>query len=174
MTIVALLSVVSVTVAVTLATAGSSADREDLIRSSGAQALTSVELTDLVKRKGLTAFWLGPISGSKYTLVATDTERVTITYLAGGLGIDNATQRNLVIVTVINGAKIGGLLAYESEVNHVQDLIVTGNTFSYDSLLLDHMKVKIHDSGRHVLVLYPQNRSALSMQTDAEALEKIG
>lgn len=117
---------------------------------------------------------LGPISGSKYTLVATDPNRVTITYLSGGLGINNVTQRNLVIVTVINGAKIGALLAYESEVNHAQDLIVTGNTFSYDSLLLDHMKVKIQGSGRHVLVEYPQIRSALSMQTDAEALGKIG
>lgn len=130
MTIVALLSVVSVTGVVTLATASSNSDRQDLIRTSGAQALTAVELTDLVKRQGLTAYWLGPISGSKYTLVATDADRVTISYLSGGLGIGDADQRNLVMETVADGASKGALLADNSEVNNAHDSTVTGNTFS--------------------------------------------
>lgn len=172
--IVALLSVISVTGAVTLATANSNATRQDLIRRSGAQTLTTVELTDLIVNEKLVAYWLGPISGSRYTIVATQAGIVTISYFSGGHGIDVANQRNLVIKTVTNIASKGALLAYNSEVNNAQDSTVTGNTFSYNVFLLDHMTVQIQGSGYHVHVFYPQTRSALTMQTDAEAMLKIG
>lgn len=173
-TIVAILSVVSVTGVVTFASAGAKADRQDLIRTSGAQALNAEELTHLVKRQRLTAYWLGPISGSTYTIIATDANKVIITYLSGGRGIGNAEQRNLVMETVANDADKAALLASDSEVNNSHDSTVTGNTFSYNRFLLDHMTVQINGSGRHVHVYYPQTRSTLTMQTDAEALEKIG
>lgn len=170
---IALFSVVSMTGVMALTTAESRAAREVLIQTSGAEALTATELTDLVIKEKLIAYWLGPISGSKYTLVANRAGSVTISYLSGGHGIDNPQQRNLLIETTGLGRRSGVLPSEESEIDNATDSTVTGNTFSYDNSLRDHMRVQIKDSEHHVLVVYPQTRTPLIMQTDAEALERI-
>lgn len=170
---IALFSVVSITGVMALTTAESRAARNVLIQTSGAETLTATELTDLVIKEKLIAYWLGPISGSKYTLVANRTGRVTISYLSGGLGIDNPHQRNLLIETTGLGRRSGVLSSEESEIDNATDSTVTGNTFSYDNSLRDHMSVQIKVSEHHVLVVYPQPRTPLTMQTDAEALERI-
>jgi hypothetical protein len=174
LSIVALISVISVTGAMALATEGSNNTRSLLVETSGAQALTAKQLTALVVKEKLLAYWLGPVSGSKYTLIATSSGKVTVSYLSGGLGISDASQRNLVIETTGDGVTPGALLSSESEFNNATDLTVTGNTFSYDKSLVDHMTVQIKADGRHVFVGYPQTRTPLTMQTDAEALAKIG
>lgn len=152
---------------------GSNSARGLLVVSSGAETLSATQLIDFIKKEGIVAYWLGPISGSKYTVVTSDVGKVTISYLSGGLGIDDANQRNLVIETVENEGSKVALLAENSEINNGIDSTVTGNTFSYSKNVLDHMSVQIKGSGRHVFVVYPQTRSAISMQTDAEALMKI-
>lgn len=170
---IALFSVVSITGVMALTTAESKAARKVLIQTSGAEALTAIALTDLVIKEKLIAYWLGPISGSKYTLVANRAGRVTISYLSGGLGIDEPHQRNLLIQTIGFGRRSGVLPSEESEIDNATDSTVTGNTFSYDNSLRDHMTVQIKAGEHHVLVVYPQTRSPLTMQTDAEALERI-
>lgn len=170
---IALLSVVSVTGVMALTTADTKAARNVLIQTSGAEALTETELTGLVVKEKLIAYWLGPISGSKYTLVANRAGRVTISYLSSDLGIDMPAQRNLVLETTGYGRGGGVLVFADTEIDNATDSTVTGNTFSYNRLVMNHMTVQIKDGEHHVLVIYPQARTPLSMQTDAEALERI-
>jgi len=171
---VALVSVVSVTGAMALTTAGMNSSRNSLFETSGAQTLTAKELTDVVVREKILAYWLGPISGSKYTLITDNSGKATVSYLSGGLGIDNPSQRNLVIETTGDGGNPGVLLSRDSEISNATDLTVTGNTFSYDRSFIDHMTVQIKADGRQVFVAYPQTRTPLSMLIDSEALSKIG
>ncbi len=100
--------------------------------------------------------------------------RVTISYLSGGLGIDNPSQPNLVLETTGYGRDSGVLVFADTEIDNATDSTVTGNTFSYNRLVMNHMTVQVKDGEHHVLVIYPQSRTPLTMQTDAEALEKIG
>lgn len=145
-----------------------------LAQRSGAQTLSANELVNLVKEEKLVAYWLGPVSGSKYTLVATSNGLVTITYLSDGAGIDNPYQNNLVFETASNGNLKGVLVAPSTEIDNANVGTVTGDTFSYDKYITDHMTVQIKEKQRQVFVFYPQLHSVLSMQTDAEALQKIG
>ena len=145
-----------------------------LAQKSGALTLTAAELVSVVKKEKLVAYWLGPISGSKYTLVATDNGVVTITYLSGGKGLENPFQNNLVFETVSNGHLKAALVAPNTEVDNAKVKTVTGNTFSYDRYLTDHMKVQIKGKQLQVFVFYPDLHSVLSMQTDAEALQLVG
>jgi len=170
---VAVLSVASATGALAISN-GNSHSLSLLAQRSGAQALSASELVNLVKEQKLVAYWLGPVSGSKYTLVASGNGLVTITYLSDGAGIDNPFQNNLVIETASNGNLKGALVAPSTEIDNAKVGIVTGNTFSYDKYIMDHMTVQLKEKQRQVLVFYPQLHSALSMQTDAEALLSIG
>lgn len=141
---------------------------------SGALTLSANELVALVKSEKLVAYWLGPISGSKYTLVATDNGIVTITYLSGGSGIENPFQNNLVFETVADENLKAALVAPGTEIDNSNVKTVTGNTFSYDRYLTDHMTVKIKGKHLQVFVFYPRMHSVSSMQTDAEALLQVG
>lgn len=145
-----------------------------LAQRSGAVALSADELVDVVRSEKLVAYWLGPISGSKYTLVASGNGVVTVTYLSGGTGIDNPFQNNLVFETVGNNNLKSALVAPSSEVDNARVKTVTGNTFSYDRYLTDHMKVQIKGNPLQVIVFYPHLRSVSSIQTDVDALQRVG
>ena len=169
----ALVSVLAVTGALVFVTSSSNPTRGVLIQSSGAQALSSNQLISLVKDQKFVAYWLGPISGSKYTLVASNGGGVTISYLDAGLGISNPNQHNLVIQTVSGRNDLNALISPIGQIDTARDSTVTGNTFSYNKYKLDHMNVLVRDAKRAVLVFYPSTRSAFTMQIDAEALQRI-
>lgn len=170
---IVLFSAAAVGGAFLLSTANSDKSRT-LAQKSGAVTLTASELVSVVKKENLVAYWLGPISGSRYTLVATGNGVVTITYLSGGSGIENPFQNNLVFETVSNDNLKAALVAPNTEVDNAKVKTVTGNTFSYDRYLTDHMTVQIKGKALQVLVFYPRLHSVLSMQTDAEALLRVG
>lgn len=174
LSIVAIVSVVLVSGVMALSTAAANNTRNLLMETSGAQSLSAEQLTDLVAKEKLLAYWLGPISGSTYTLVANTSGKVTVSYLSGGRGIDDPSKRNLVIDTSGVGVLPGAILSGDSEFTDATDSTVTGNTFSYDRSLADHMTVQVKADGCRVFIGYPQIRSSLTMQTDAEALVKIG
>ena len=168
----ALVSILLVTGLFMFMTNGSNSARGLLIQSSGAAVLTSDQLTKFVKEEKIVAYWLGPISGSKYTIVTTTSGKTTISYLSGGQGIERADQRNLIIET-ITGTHKSALILPTERVDTATDFTVTGNTFSYNKLKLDQMSVRVNAVKKDVLVYYPTLRSPLTMQTDAEALELI-
>lgn len=173
---VALVASLSIASAIGALVISNNINHENLrrVQISGGVTLSATELVDLVKLGKLVAYWLGPISGSKYTLVATGNGVVTITYLSGGSGIDNPFQNNLAFETVSNDNLKAALVAPSTEVDNAKVKTVTGNTFSYDKYITDHMRVQIKGKPLQVLVFYPRLHSVLSMQTDAEALQRVG
>jgi hypothetical protein len=169
----ALGSVLLVSFVLVPVTYGAGSVQHNLAMRSGAVAMSADQLTKLIKQENLTAYWLGPISGSKYSLVTTHTGKIIITYLSNGDGIANLHQSNMVIATVNDKANTSALITDNQELNNANDLVVTGNIFSYNKDNLDHMTVQFRAEKTRVMIFYPGPRSLLSLETDAEGLELI-
>lgn len=69
---------------------------------AGAIALSEGELVNLVKRENLIAYWAGPKSVDKYTLIATSPGEVTVSYVLKNAEINATTQSELVIQTHVH------------------------------------------------------------------------
>ena len=55
----------------------------------GKVALSEQELRDVIAAKKLTVYWAGPLTGAKYTLIATTPGIFYIRYLPGGVGLND-------------------------------------------------------------------------------------
>lgn len=146
---------------------------KDFLKLYGAVSMTAEELTNVLKNQGIGAYWLGPISGSEYTIVKSADGVVVITYLSNGKGILDHQQKNLIFQTEADSYKKEALVSSENRGTNEFDVTVTGNTYSYDRLDPDHMVVKIKGNKSHVRVYYPTSRDAIRMEIDADALQKV-
>lgn len=153
---------------------GTQLDEADrLSRISGAVTLSESQLTQAVKSSGALAYWLGPISGSKYTLVISEEGQAVITYLPNGEGIDKQGERRLIITTDINSNSVGPL---ESQATQVKSLDQTAQgevTYSFDGYVPDHVVITLPNRGGHVRIYYPTTRTADNILLDAQSLIRI-
>ncbi len=145
----------------------------DALRSSGAVALTAKELVQEIKDEKVVAYWLGPISGSTYTLVTTTKGQAIISYLPSGHGIDNAKQHNLIVETRVGHISKGALISTDFEYTNRDDMTSAGNTFSFDTSVMNFMSVGVGKNAHQVMVYYPSIRSYQSMENVAESLVRI-
>lgn len=146
---------------------------QTLLKSSGAKAISADELVSQIKDQNLVAYWLGPISGSKYSLVTTEKGQVVITYLSNGEGISESQIRKLVVVTRVDSEIDRALVNSENIFTNSNEKTNVGNVFSYDTSIMNYMRVDIKNQKQKVLVYYPTPRKATNMQLDAESLIRI-
>jgi len=145
----------------------------DFLKFYGAVSMSAEELIGVVKSEDIEAYWLGPISGSRYTIVRSVDGTVVITYLSDGKGILDHHQKNLIFQTEADTSNKQALVSNENQRTNEFDVSVTGNTFSYDRLDPDHMVVKIKGNKHRVWVYYPTMHDAERMEIDADALQKV-
>lgn len=89
----------------------------DLEKIQGKVALSAQELRDVVVAKHITAYWVGPQDGAKYTLIASNPGVAFVRYLPGGVGLNDTktlfraigtyTQKNAFAVSTA-GALVPG------------------------------------------------------------------
>jgi len=147
------------------------ADR--LSRISGAVALSESQLTQAVKSSGALAYWLGPISGSKYTLVISKEGQAIITYLPEGKGIEKQGERRLIITTDVSSNSVGPLESQASQVKSLDQTAQGEATYSFDGYVPDHVVIALPNRGGHVRIYYPTNRTAGNILLDAQSLIRI-
>jgi hypothetical protein len=70
-------------------------------RMGGNVALTEAQLTDVVKRKKLIAYWVGPISGYRYSIEARRSGQVFIRYLPVGVSAQSSSPSFSIIATYL-------------------------------------------------------------------------
>jgi hypothetical protein len=143
------------------------------IQLTGAVTLSADQLVAEVKRAKVVAYWLGPISGSKYSLVASRSGEAVITYLSGGEGLENPAQHNLIIETNVNSVVVGPLMGAQSAFSNSEGSTSGGAVFAYDKYVPDHSVITLPRAGGHVLIYYPTNRSPSTILLDAESLIRI-
>ena len=163
----------ALTVAILVGVSASQETHRDLLKSSGAVALSADEIISQIKDQNLVAYWLGPISGSKYSLVTTQKGQVVIIYLSNGEGIDKSRIRKLEVVTRIDGEVSHALVNAENIFTNANEKTNSGNIFSYDTSIMNYMHIDIRNQKQLVLVYYPTPRSARTMEVDAESLIRI-
>ena len=61
----------------------------DSAKIQGKVALSEQELRDVIAAKKLNVYWAGPLTGAKYTLIATTPGIVYVRYLPGGVGLND-------------------------------------------------------------------------------------
>lgn len=149
------------------------AEEESLSRVSGAVTLSEEQLVQEIKKTGVVAYWLGPISGSKYTLVIAKKGEAIITYLPNGKGIDKPGERRLIVKTDTNVHSVGPLVSAETEVSNVKESTSGGSYYSFDRYLPDHVVISLPAKGGQVRIYYPTRRDPGSIQLDAESLVLI-
>lgn len=148
-------------------------DADRLSRISGAVTLSESQLTQAVKSSGALAYWLGPISGSKYTLVISKEGQAIITYLPNGEGLEKQGERRLIVTTDVSSNSVGPLESQASQVKSL-DLTAQGEaTYSFDSYLPDHVVITLPNSAGHVRIYYPTTRTAGNILLDAQSLIRI-
>ena len=95
----------------------------DSSKIQGKVALSEQELRDVILAKKLTVYWAGPLTGAKYTLIATTPGIVYVRYLPGGVGLNDTktlfraigtyTQKNAFAVSQ-NAGKADGNVGFIS------------------------------------------------------------
>jgi hypothetical protein len=150
---------------------GSRIGEEDrLSQVSGAVTLSESQLVHVVKKSGVIAYWLGPISGSKYTLVVSKKGEAIITYLPNGQGIEKPGERRLIVATDTNSHSVGPLVSSETEVTNMKDSTPGGAFYSYDRYSPDYVIISLSSKRGHVRIYYPSTRTPSNIQLDAESL----
>lgn len=89
----------------------------DLAKIQGKVALSAQELRDVVVAKHITAYWVGPQDGAKYTLIASNPGVSFVRYLPGGVGLNDTktlfraigtyTQKNAFAVSTAGALVLG-------------------------------------------------------------------
>ncbi len=140
------------------------------IQISGAVTLSASELVSDVKRVHGTAYWLGPISGSRYGLVISKSGTAVITYYSGGLGLENVTESRLIIKSNTRPSSLRPLVDMGNQFNNTQVSTNAGLIYAYDKSFRNHVEITLPKDGGSVLIFYPSIRSPANIQLDVESL----
>ncbi len=136
----------------------------------GTVTLSARDLVSEVKRAGEKAYWLGPISGSRYGLIISKTGGAIITYYSGGVGLGDVKESRLIIKSSTGPNSLRPLKDAGNQFNNTQDSTNSGLIYAYDKSFRDHVEITLPDSRGNVLIFYPSTRSPANIQLDVESL----
>lgn len=147
--------------------------RIDELLRSGAVAMTSNELIKHVKDEKITAYWLGPKQGYKYSIICKDRSEIIVTYLPQGVSVNHPDRFNLTVETYSK------ILTREqparSNISTDRDDFVAsdGTVGSMDSSRPQIAHFSIPETGKVVEVQYPSTKRIYDVYTDGEELRLI-
>lgn len=139
----------------------------------GAVTLSASQLVAEIRNARAVAYWLGPISGSRYGLVISKSGSAVITYYSGGLGLDNVIESRLIIKSSTRPSTLRPLKDTSNQFNNTQDSTNAGLIYAYDKSFRDHVEITLPNRGGNVLIYYPSIRSPANIQLDVESLYQI-
>lgn len=143
------------------------------LEHSGAVAMSSTEFIRHINGKGDIAYWLGPISGHKYTHADNSLSVITMTYWPQGSNIDIAKQSDLTVATYDN------LAAYTTSIHPIENpntarLVASiGTTVKFNGATMDYEIVTFKGKPEIVVVYYPTWQLSATLMKNAEALKRV-
>lgn len=146
---------------------------ETLQTTSGIKALSAEELAATVMDEGRPVFWLGRLSGDRYTDITTKGGVDVITYLPQGVDPANLNQFGLIIKTYRDGKLFNTQLHPLLGPNSLVVEHVGGVTVSYDPQIPDHSIVTFKDRPQIVTINYPGFQNPSTIVLDAQNLTSI-
>lgn len=172
----ALLSMALVFALFQLATASARQNVSDALKISGAVAFSATELQKFVKEENLTAYWAGPQSGYKYTVIATTPGEVTISYFPKSADIHRVTT-NILVVQTHNHFSAGEAQVYSQDISGPGSFLMnqgwTGNAIQYNPANPNKVLVTIRNQYSTVTIFNSVPEAALTLAMKPGAVQKV-
>lgn len=144
-----------------------------LAQRSGVVTLSANELVNLVRNEKLVAYWLGPISGYKYTIIYSNRRGIIISYVPQGVSFNTSDRYNLTVETYSKSRT--SELPGKSNLSSGKDDFLTSNG-GVSSIYSDHpqtVKYAVPRTDKYVEVQYPSNTSIFDVYKGEGRLKLI-
>lgn len=159
-----------------IATASSRHNFSEALKSSGAVAFSAKELRDFVEEEKLVAYWAGPNSAGKYTVISTTAGEVTISYFPKDADISKVDASILVVQThshfTANEAQ-----AYSRDVAGAGSFQMSqgesGNSIEYNPATPYKAMVTIKNKNSTVTIYDSIPQAALTLAMKPGAIQKV-
>lgn len=172
----AILSVALVLASFHFATGSSRHNLSVALKNSGAVAFSATELQRLVKDEKLVAYWEGPISDDKYTIIATTPGEVTVSYFPKNADIHRIDPSLLVVQTHSNFTT-GDAGAYALNVSGPGSFLMSqgaeGNSIQYNPATPNRVTVTIKNKNTAVTLFDSVPEAALTLAMKPGVVRKI-
>lgn len=172
----AVLSMALVFTVFQIATANSRHNFTDTLKSSGAVAFSAKELRDYVREEKLVAYWVGPNSSDKYTLIATTPGEVTISYFAKDADIGKVGM-SLLAVQTHNHFNANEAHTYSREIAGPGSFQMSqgesGNSIEYNPAIPYKALVTIKDQNATVTIFNSVPQASLTLAMKSGVIQKV-
>jgi hypothetical protein len=139
----------------------------------GQVALTEGELIEIIRREGLTAYWLGPVQGARYTLNVTAGNQVFIRYLPNGQGLEDISQSFVIVGTYPQANAYSITEAAGAQPNGVTFLNADGAMVYYSKLLPTNVYLAFPNQDYEIEIFDPVGGGALSSAATVGKVQKV-
>lgn len=147
--------------------------RLQTLMRSGAVAMTADELVSHVKSASLEAYWFGPISGYKYTIIYVDRKEIIVSYVPQGVSLNAPDRYNLAVETY--SKSLTSELPGKSKLATDKDDFLTSSG-AVSSIYSDHpqtVKYAVPRTDKYVEVQYPSHTSIFDVYKGEGRLKLI-
>ena len=147
--------------------------RTDTLMRSGVISMTSDELIKHVKSEKISAYWLGPMQGYKYTIICKDRKEIIITYVPQGVSLNLPDRFNLTVETYTKS-----LASEEKGMSNLSsdrdDFVASDGTVgTVYSPKPQMVTFAVPGTDKVVEVQYPETKRVYDVYVDAENLRLI-
>lgn len=169
----AVIAVLLVVIGIQVGTQSTREEVAETRKMSGGVALSASELINLVHHEKINAYWIGPVDGNTYTLVATNPDAILISYIPKGEDIPNFHQKDLVVQTnVLKGESEAKMFA-DSQVGGVDFIVNQGNAIHYNAVRPDVVSISIKGTSSVVQIFDPIEQASLTLAMNPYKLQKV-
>lgn len=148
----------------------------DALKNSGAVAFSASDLQKFVHEENLTAFWTGPRSDYKYTVVATTPGEVTISYFPQNADI-HRVDASVLVVQTHSHFSADEAHVYSQNVSGSGSFLMnqgaTGNAIQYNPANPYRAMVTIKNKYSTVTIFNSVPEAALTLAMKPGAVEKV-
>lgn len=147
--------------------------RVDNLLRVGGVSMAADELVSYVKHENIAAYWLGPLSGYKYTIICTNRQEIIVSYVPQGVSLNHPDRFNLTVETY--SRTLQSETQTMSNLSSDRDDFITSNgtvitTFTDRPQLV---KYKLPGSDKYVEVQYPSDKRRYDMYKTGDRLKLI-
>lgn len=141
---------------------------------SGGVALSEGELKTVVKQIGQKVYWVGPMSGAKYTINAQNFNSIYVRYLANGKGISDQTPKYRVIATYKESNGYNSTLSAGNQADGLSFTNPNGSAVYYNKQVPTNVYVAFKGKPYQIEIFDPNAKTALDLAKSDNAVRLIG
>jgi len=142
-------------------------------RISGGVALTESQLHDVVRQIKQRVYWVGPMSGARYTINAQNFNSIYVRYLPDGKGISDQTPRYRVIATYKETNAYNSTLSAGNQANGLSFTKPDGRVVYYNKQVPTNVYVAFKSDPYQMELFDPDAKKSLELANSASALQII-